>query len=340
MGRAQPVLDEAGRITRWFGTCTDIHAQVEAREVLARSRDELEREIAQRTADRDRMWRLTTDLMLVARFDAVITAVNPAWTALLGWSERDLLGTSFIDLVHPDDAQGTLAEAGRLADGLKTLRFENRYRAKDGSYRWLSWTAVPDENFIHAVARDMTADRERDAELQQAQEALRQAQKMEAVGQLTGGVAHDFNNLLTIIKSSTDLLRRPDLPDDRRRRYVDAISDTVDRASRLTGQLLAFARRQTLKPEVFDVAERLRSVTDMLCTIVGSRIRIVIEVAREPCYVEADASQFETALVNMTVNARDAMAGEGRLTIRVEDVSAIPPIRGTQEQSARSSPSH
>ena len=84
------------------------------------------------------------------------------------------------------------------------------------------------------------------------------------MGQLTGGVAHDFNNLLTIIKSSTDLLRRPNLPDDRRRRYVDAISDTVDRAAKLTGQLLAFARRQALKPEVFDAAERVRGITDML----------------------------------------------------------------------------
>ena len=96
------------------------------------------------------------------------------------------------------------------------------------------------------IGRDVTEQR-------QAEEALRQAQKMEAVGQLTGGVAHDFNNLLTIIRSSTDLLRRPDLPEERRRRYVDAIADTVDRASKLTGQLLAFARRQALKPEVFDV---------------------------------------------------------------------------------------
>ncbi len=204
---------------------------------------------------------------------------------------------------------------------MSTLRFDNRYRHKDGSYRWLSWTAVPDESFIHAVARDIT-------ELKQAQDALRQAQKLEAVGQLTGGVAHDFNNLLTIIKSSTDLLRRPGLAEERRRRYVDAISDTVDRASKLTGQLLAFARRQALKPEVFDPVQRIRSITDMLRTIVGSRIEIAIEAGCEPCYVEADASQFETALVNMAVNARDAMEGEGRLTVRIDEVSEMPSIRG------------
>jgi signal transduction histidine kinase len=160
-----------------------------------------------------------------------------------------------------------------------------------------------------------------------AEEALRQAQKMEAVGQLTGGVAHDFNNLLTIIRSSTDLLRRPDLPDERRQRYINAIADTVDRASKLTGQLLAFARRQALKPEVFDVTDRVRSITDMLRTIVGARILIVADVVCKSCFVEADVSQFETALVNMAVNARDAMDGEGTLTVRVEDVSRMPPLR-------------
>ncbi|MDP8920796.1 MAG: ATP-binding protein, partial [Pseudomonadota bacterium] len=136
------------------------------------------------------------------------------------------------------------------------------------------------------------------------------------------------NNLLTIIRSSIDFLRRPDLPEERRRRYVDAISDTVDRASKLTRQLLAFARRQALKPEVFDIAGRIRGITDMLGTIVGSRIRIITEIECERCHVEADASQFETALVNMAVNARDAMDGEGTLTLRLRALNHMPPIRG------------
>jgi PAS domain S-box-containing protein len=175
---------------------------------------------------------------------------------------------------------------------------------------------------------DITERLRDQARLLEAQDALRQAQKMEAVGQLTGGVAHDFNNLLTIVKSSTDLLRRPGLSEERRRRYVDAISDTVDRASKLTGQLLAFARRQALKPEVFDAADRLRAVTDMLRTIVGARIEMRTEIDCEACVVEADVSQFETALVNMAVNARDAMDGEGRLIVKVEGVPSMPPIRG------------
>ena len=160
-----------------------------------------------------------------------------------------------------------------------------------------------------------------------AEEQLRQAQKMEAVGQLTGGVAHDFNNLLTVISSSIDLLKRPNLNEDRRRRYIDAIADTTSRAAKLTGQLLAFARRQALKPEVFDSVERVRAVSDMLGTITGSRIHTAIEAPDEGCRVNADASQFDTALVNMAVNARDAMNGEGLLTIRITKVARLPAIR-------------
>jgi signal transduction histidine kinase/CheY-like chemotaxis protein len=169
---------------------------------------------------------------------------------------------------------------------------------------------------------------ERTRELLLAQDALVQSQKMEAIGQLTGGVAHDFNNLLTIIRSSVEFLRRPDLPEERRRRYMDAVSDTVTRAAKLTAQLLAFARRQALKPEVFDAGARIRSIAEMLDSLTGARIRIVTHLPDDPCHVRADASQFETALVNLAVNARDAMEGEGTLTIRLTCGLALPAIRG------------
>ncbi|ANW05076.1 hybrid sensor histidine kinase/response regulator [Bradyrhizobium icense] len=157
-----------------------------------------------------------------------------------------------------------------------------------------------------------------------AEEALKHGQRLEALGQLTGGVAHDFNNLLTVIRASVDLLRRPDLPEARRLRYIDAISDTVTRAAKLTGQLLAFARRQTLKPEVFDVGRTVQMLSEMIGTLIGSRIEIVILGPEEPCFVNADAGQFETAIINMAVNARDAMAGRGRLTIAVGMAASLP----------------
>jgi PAS domain S-box-containing protein len=170
-------------------------------------------------------------------------------------------------------------------------------------------------------------------ERRKGEEALRQAQKMEAVGQLTGGVAHDFNNLLTIIRSATDFLRRRDLPDDRRRRYIDAISDTVERASKLTAQLLAFARRQPLKPQVFDVGAQVEVVAQLVRPLVGPRIRIEVDISAPECFAIADIAQFETALINLAVNGRDAMDDEGRLAISVTKVHTIPALRA---QSARS----
>ena len=128
-------------------------------------------------------------------------------------------------------------------------------------------------------------------ERRQGEEALRQSQKMEAVGQLTGGVAHDFNNLLTIIRSATDFLRRRDLPDERRRRYIDAISDTVERASKLTGQLLAFARRQPLKPQVFDVGAQVEAVAQLIRPLVGGRIRIEVDISTTPIALRSPTSR-------------------------------------------------
>ena len=157
-----------------------------------------------------------------------------------------------------------------------------------------------------------------------AEDALRQSQKMDAIGQLTGSVAHDFNNLLTVIRGSADLLRKPDLAQDRRLRYVSAISDTADKAAKLTRQLLAFSRRQALQPEVFDAARSVADLAAMLGTLMGERVRIETHVPDEPCLVEADPSQLDASLVNIAVNARDAMDGQGRLFMSVATRLGLP----------------
>ncbi|NUS99544.1 MAG: GAF domain-containing protein [Sphingomonas sp.] len=172
---------------------------------------------------------------------------------------------------------------------------------------------------------------ERTAELETANEALRQAQKMEAIGQLTGGIAHDFNNMLTVIRGSADVLQRRELEPDKRQRYLQAIAETSDRAARLTSQLLAFARRQALKPEVFSAPDRVEAITDMLRTVLGSRIRLSITNECDDCFIEADAAQFETALLNMAVNARDAMDSEGELKITIGE---SPTIAGASSSAA------
>ncbi|MET0308825.1 MAG: ATP-binding protein [Sphingomonas sp.] len=176
-------------------------------------------------------------------------------------------------------------------------------------------------------AKDISARLHAEAALRAAEDTLRQSQKMEAVGQLTGGVAHDFNNLLTIVKSAVEMLKLPNQKEERRERYIGAIDDAVGRASKLTQQLLAFARRQALRPETFDTAKNIRSMGEMTQTLVGARVRIVRDLPDEDLCVNVDTNQFDTALVNLAVNARDAMAGEGTLTIGVRAVDTIPALR-------------
>jgi len=315
--RAEPIRGPDGAVVRWIGTNTDIEDRKRAVAQLERLNEGLEQQVEERTRDRDRMWRLSTDVMLVADFKARIEAVNPAWTTLFGWSEGDLLGSDFMGLVHPDDVAATLAEVGKLSQGIRTLRFENRYRHKDGSYRWLSWIAVPDEAFIHAVGRDVQAEKEAAQTLARTEDALRQSQKMEAVGQLTGGLAHDFNNLLAGISGSLELMqarlsqgRLTDLD-----RYMTAAQGASKRAAALTHRLLAFSRRQTLDPKPTDVNALVHGMEDLIRRTVGPSVHIEVVGAAGLWPALVDPPQLENALLNLCINARDAMPEGGRITI-------------------------
>jgi PAS domain S-box-containing protein len=311
---------------RMLGTLNDVtliklaQAQLRAQNVM------LEQQVDAQAAEQERMWEASPDLMLVIDFDGVFRRVNPAWTRLLGYTADELVGHHVNEFVVPQDHTETIEAYTEAAEG-GTPQIVNRYRHKDGSTRWIAWSAAPAGDLTYATGRDISAERERQFELELAQEALRQAQKLEAIGQLTGGVAHDFNNLLTVIKSATALLKRPELTDERRARYVTTISDTVDRAAKLTAQLLAFARRQALKPEVFAACDGVRALSAMMETLTGPQISVVTELPEQACFINADATQFDTALVNMAVNARDAMNGQGQLQIRVEPVTQIPAVR-------------
>ena len=324
--------DEVSLVVEVSARIWDAVERVRAQGALRALNETLAAQVAERTKERDRIWQVSQDMLGVADANGVWVSINPAWRRILGWEAHEIVGKTSEWLEHPDDRERTRAEVARLAAGGLTLAFENRFRSRDGGYRTLSWTAVPVEGLLYCVSRDVTQEKERAASLLQAEEALRQSQKLEAVGQLTGGVAHDFNNLLTVIKSSTDLLKRPDLSEERRGRYIGAISDTVDRAAKLTGQLLAFARRQALRPEVFDAGRSVRAIGEMVGTLTGARIEVAIRIDDEPCHIRADPSQFDTALVNMAVNARDAMDGEGRLDIAVEAVGVVPAMRSHPAQ--------
>ncbi|TNC65535.1 response regulator [Rubellimicrobium roseum] len=331
-----PLRDAAGQVIGALCVVVDIDAYKRVEAALRDLNETLEERVADALAARQVLADVvesTKAAVLACDLDYRILAINRANAAELErvYGRRPKLGDHLLDLIA--DLPEHQAQVARNWDrALAGEEFMIVEEFGDAAHERVSYevrfNVLRDRNG-NRVGAFQTAydvsDRVRAQEaLEAAQEALRQAQKMEAVGQLTGGVAHDFNNLLTVIRSSAGLLRRPDLADERRRIYLDAISDTVDRAAKLTGQLLAFARRQALKPEVFDASERVQALNDMLRTILGGRIQVVTEVSPERCLVEADVGQFETALVNMAVNARDAMDGEGRLTVRVERVSAVP----------------
>ncbi|MBL6455053.1 PAS domain S-box protein [Belnapia sp. T6] len=322
LARGVPLLDAEGHLRSWVGMNIDIEEQRQAEAALHALNAQLEGRVEERTRERDRIWLLSQDLMLVARFDGRVMAVNPAWSQMLGWPAEELLGTNFPDLVHPEDQEATLRECSRLANGLATLRFENRYRHHDGSWRWISWTAVPAEGMIHAVGRDVTAERSAAAALHAAEEQLRQAQKMEAVGQLTGGIAHDFNNLLTGIIGSLALLKKR-VAEGRAGeagRYIDAATQSAQRAAALTQRLLAFARRQPLDPRAVDVGVLVRSMEELLRRTIGEAIRLSISIAPGLPPTLCDPNQLESAILNLAINARDAMPGGGSLTIKAAPV--------------------
>jgi PAS domain S-box-containing protein len=270
--------------------------------------------------------------LLVADRNGIWRTVNPAWTRTLGWSEAELLNRTSDWLEHPDGGGVTRAQMRKLGESATTVRFESRFRHKDGSYRWLSWTGVPDQGHIYAVARDVTSEKAAAERLKATEEALLQSQKMEAVGQLTGGIAHDFNNLLTGIVGSLDLMqtRLDQGRTENVSRYINAAMTSANRAAALTHRLLAFARRQPLVPKSVDANQLVVSLEDLLRRTIGETIDLEITASDDLWGTLCDPNQLESALLNLAINARDAMPDGGRLSIvtrnaRLDGVTADTP---------------
>ncbi len=316
-----PMRGAAGQVVGLVGISVDISARKRAENELQRLNETLEQQVAQRTRERDRAWKLSQDLLLVAQMDSRIEAVSPAWQTLLGWEETELVGSFFLDLVHPEDRDATARETEQLASGVSTHRFVNRYRHRDGSYRWISWSAVPGEAKIYASGRDITTERAREAALAEAESNLRQAQKMDAIGQLTGGIAHDFNNMLQGIGGGLDLMQRRLARGqvEQAAKFVDEAQKAVTRAASLTNRLLAFARRQALAPRPVEPDKLVDGVSELLKRTVGPHIDVVLEKHDGSWLINCDPSELESAILNVAINARDAMPDGGTLTIRTSD---------------------
>jgi PAS domain S-box-containing protein len=321
----QPIKDASGNVTSIFVEGSDVterhasEAALRASEASLRELNrDLERRVVERAQARGLTWQLSPDLLGALNSQGYFETSNPAWQSVLGWSEAEVASMSIFELLHPDDVEHTRAGFELTLVGQPALRFVNRYRCKNGSYRWISWVGIQEDDFVYCTGRDITAEKMAEIELAAAQEALRQSQKMETVGHLTGGIAHDFNNLLTGIIGSLDLVRRR-MASGRRpediRRFMDAATTSAHRAAALTHRLLAFARRQSLDTRPNDINRLVAGMEDLLHRTLGEQVELHSDLGADLWTAFVDANQLENAILNLAINARDAMMDGGRLTI-------------------------
>jgi PAS domain S-box-containing protein len=327
-----------GEIVRWMGTCTDINEAVEARSALMASEARLRAVIEAAPVG-----------LLFADATGQVTGVNANVEAIIGkpvvWSNDVNSYAGDYVAFHEDGRQvesGEYPLAQVLAGTSERAQLTCRVRRVDGELTWVRYVAAPVKNANGAIAGGVVAsidvDRERRfteslerevaeviGEREAAQDALRQSQKLDAMGQLTGGVAHDFNNLLTPIIGSLDLLQRKEVGDARTRRLIDGALQSAERAKTLVQRLLAFARRQPLQPTAVDVGRVVTEMTDLIGSTSGPRIQVEVEAEPDLPPAHADSNQLEMALLNLSVNARDAMPNGGTLNIGVRLATVRPP---------------
>jgi len=295
-----PIRDDEEQVAGMFCSCVETTSQV-----LAERQSSIERK---------RLFEMSRDLFAVATFDGYLKSINPAWVRVLERSEEELIAKPFAEIIHPDDLAATGEVVAALSRGEPVHQFQVRLLKANGEAISFSWSAVPDTETgagaFYTVGRDITEDLRRE-------EMLRQSQKMEAVGQLTGGLAHDFNNLIAGISGSLELIttrmaqgRVADVA-----KYVVAAQGAAHRAAALTHRLLAFSRRQTLAPRPTDVKQLVAGMEDLIARTIGPQIQLETVNAAGLWPSLIDPNQLENAILNLCINARDAMPGGGRITI-------------------------
>jgi PAS domain S-box-containing protein len=310
--RWQSGADGAGPPVRARGTCQDI---TELHEMQEASRRRLERALSETEAILDNSYDVICTVDGAGRFVRVNRRAEQLW----GYAAAELAGAPSINVVHPEDRASTAAVVARVMAGSPAGGHMTRCLCKDGSVLPMMWSMTWSEahRTMFAVARDMR-------EHLSAEARLRQSQKMAAVGRLTGGVAHDFNNLLTVIIGSVDELAAA-LSDKAELEALARVSlDAAERGAELIRRLLAYARNQPLASEAVDCNRMLKTVEDLIRSTFTEEVAVVVEPAAEPLFCLADATQLTTALLNLCINARDAMPDGGRLRLCVARVTEEP----------------
>ena len=313
----EPIRNDEGAVTGIFVGGYDATDAYRTAAALRELNADLERKVIERAQERGMTWQLSPDLLGAVNSEGYFVSSNPAWKTVLGWSEEEVASLSIFEFLHPDDLERSRRGFELTQQGQPAIRFRNRCRCKDGSYRWISWTGIPEDGLVYCSGRDITEEVVAQEELARAQDALRQSQKMEAVGQLTGGIAHDFNNLLAGITGSLELIERrlAEGRTDSIERYASIAQSSARRAASLTQRLLAFSRRQTLDPKPTDVNRLVNGMGDLIRRTVGPSIEVEVVGAGGLWLTKIDPSQLESALLNLVINARDAMPDGGRITV-------------------------
>ncbi len=447
----QPVVDLDGRTGGIFVVGMDNTDRTRNEQALRQREAELEelnrdleRRVAEQAQERSLTWLVTPDMLGVMTVDGLMERSNPAWQRVLGWTSEELAARPLRELLHPEDVEDAAKMRVRLHAGEPLLGYECRLRARDGSYRTLSWVATPQDGRFYCSARDVTAHRAAVAALadsqaqlrnlfetsfqlqgmcaldgtlmdanqtalamikasrehvvgmafwdtpwftgtpgmperihrqfmraaagevahdevelelpggprvlelslrpfrgadghisgvvqeaiditrrRHAEQALRQSQKLEAMGQLTGGVAHDFNNLLAPIMAALDLAADPHSNPERRHRTVAVAQQSAQRAATLVQRLLAFARKQPLQTAEVDVGALLDGLGALMRASFDPRVRVVVQADPGTPHARADGNQLEMALLNLGVNARDAMPEGGTLTLAARGAEVV-----------------
>jgi PAS domain S-box-containing protein len=338
----------------WVAVYEDISERKRSDELIRAAHRDLQRRVQERTtelskanaalvyqmAERERAERETSlqqarfraliekssDIISVASAEGIISYLTPGVKKVFGREPAELIGTSGFDLVHPDDRAGMGDVFGALfTEPAKPVSFEFRSQHPDGSVRRFQATATnlladPAVQGLVCNFRDVTERRQAEEALRRTEEQLRQARKMEAIGSLAGGVAHDFNNLLSVILSYASMLAGDLPPGDPMREDLEEIRAAGDRAAALTRQLLAFSRQQILNPKTLNLNEVLNGMEKMVRRLSGAHIEVVKSLSRSLGMITVDPTQIEQVIMNLAVNARDAMPRGGRLTLETSNV--------------------
>ena len=271
--------------------------------------------LTQEMEERRRIFDTSNDLILVTDTSGNFIQVSPSVTAILGYQPSDMIGHSAVEFIHPDDLENTRSEMRAARRGQNKRNFETRYIDKGGKAVALNWTGTWSEpvrrHFF--IGRDLT-------EKQAAEAQLRHVQKMDAIGQLTGGVAHDFNNILTVITGTIGILEDAVAGEPQLAAIARLIDEAAERGANLTKHLLAFARKQPLQPLEVDVNSLVLEAGKLLQPTLGEHIEITPLLAEDAWTALADPSQLTTAVLNLALNARDAMPNGGKLALETSNV--------------------